>query len=106
MNQRLDALETRVDTLQRALADQQHAFAARVTGWSCMASCGARSTQTTEAVINFHEVTGHGDSAAAAYENMLDHCPHGQIYERIDNGHLVGGEMKSVCLRDAESAGR
>jgi hypothetical protein len=105
MQQRMGSLEARVAQLEATRAEREPAPAPapQAGGWSCVAKCGAQSTQTTEPRIVYERVTGQGVSVAAAYQDMVDHCA-GTIYERFEDGRMVGGEMRSVCMQDAGAA--
>lgn len=96
---RIGALERRIEALERERLSPP-VVAPVAAGWSCMAKCGERDRQTTEFHVTFRRVTGHGDSAAAAYQQLIDACD-GTLYERIEDERFVGGEMRSVCLADA-----
>ena len=101
MQERVAVLEARVERIENATASEKDKRAApRPAGWSCMAKCGKRSTQTTEFRVDYDRVTGHGPTAAEAYEDMLRSC-HGTIYERLEDNRFVGGDMKSTCISEA-----
>jgi hypothetical protein len=104
LQQQLTELERRVDALEHERpAAASESPSPRAFGWSCNAKCGTRSTQTTEFRVSYERVTGQGDTAAAAYDDMLRRCD-GTIYERLEDERFVGGEMKNVCLREGSDA--
>jgi hypothetical protein len=103
MRAELEGLGARVDRLERERERRPDEGSAAPAGWSCMAKCGSRSTQTTEFRMEYERVTGHGATAAEAYQHLLDGC-RGTIYERLEDERFVGGEMKNVCLDEAAAA--
>ncbi|HWB79300.1 MAG TPA: hypothetical protein VG755_30270 [Nannocystaceae bacterium] len=97
---RIDALEERVRVLEQAERAPPPTVATPMPGWSCMARCGTRDTQTTAFRVSYHRVTSHGESAAGAYQALIDACD-GTLYERIEAESFVGGDMRNVCMPDA-----